>query len=144
MPLIVIGKHSSTSGRRDGPAGTRNSETVNVRAVDVPPQPTRAEQADFCPHCRTPFEIISVKFKLSGVATIACCPNCAIAADWPIAKWEALNELKEFRAGCFELLGRGSSIMDPLSFRFRYFVAMLFVTVLIAGLFRHVFHVYGG
>lgn len=34
--------------------------------------------------------------------------------------------------------------MDPLSFRFRYFVAILFVTVLIAGVLRHVFHVYAG
>ena len=36
------------------------------------------------------------------------------------------------------------SIVDPLSFRFRYLVAILFVTVIIAGLLRHVFHVYGG
>jgi len=75
---------------------------------------------------------------------IASCPNCAIAADWPAAEWETLNELKKFRAGCFELLGRGVSIMDPLSFRFRYVVAILFVTVIIAGVLRHVFHVYGG
>jgi hypothetical protein len=34
--------------------------------------------------------------------------------------------------------------MDPLSFRFRYGVAILFVAVIIAGVLRHVFHVYGG
>ena len=34
--------------------------------------------------------------------------------------------------------------MDPLSFRFRYFLAILFVTVITAGVLRHVFHVYGG
>jgi hypothetical protein len=36
------------------------------------------------------------------------------------------------------------SIIDPLSFRFRYFVAILIVTVIIAGVLRHLFHVYGG
>jgi|ERR1700730_5648279 hypothetical protein len=127
------------------PAGTQ--KTVNLRtANDVSPRLIlpREEQSDCCPHCRIPFEIVSVKFKLRGGAMIASCPNCAIAADWPAAEWETLNELKKIRAGCFELLGRGVSTMDPLSFRFRYVVAILFVTVIIAGVLRHVFHVYGG
>jgi hypothetical protein len=34
--------------------------------------------------------------------------------------------------------------MDPRSFHFRYFVSILFVTLITAGVLRHVFHVYGG
>ena len=75
---------------------------------------------------------------------IACCPNCAVAAEWPTAEWETLNKLKKISASCFEPFGRVVSIKDPLSFRFRYFVAILFVTVIIAGVLRHIFHVYGG
>src|ERR1700730_10834988 len=86
----------------------------------------------------------SVKFKFGGVAMIACCPNCAVAAEWPTAEWETLNKLKKLGASCFEPFGRVVSIMDPLSFRFRYFVAILFVTATIAGVLRHIFHVYGG
>jgi hypothetical protein len=38
------------------------------------------DQTDCCPHCRKPFEIIDVKFRLSGTAIIACCPNCAMVS----------------------------------------------------------------
>jgi hypothetical protein len=34
--------------------------------------------------------------------------------------------------------------MDPLSFRFRYFLAILFAAVATAAALRHVIHVYGG
>jgi hypothetical protein len=101
----------------------------------------RGEQSDCCPYCRTSFEIVSVKFKFGGVAMIASCPNCAVAEEWRIAEWKTLNNLKKLSAGCFALLGRR---MDPLSFRLRYLVAILFGTVIIAGVLRHVFHVYGG
>jgi hypothetical protein len=36
-------------------------------------------QPDHCPHCGTAFEIVSVKFRLTRAATLAACPNCAVA-----------------------------------------------------------------
>jgi hypothetical protein len=93
MPLIVVS------------AGTQNSETVKERSC--PPNASHKTindcpqliglyegQADCCPNCRTPFEIVSVKFKFGGVAMIASCPNCAIAADWSVVEWKTLSELK--------------------------------------------------
>jgi hypothetical protein len=35
---------------------------------------------DCCPHCRKPFEIVHVKLRLNGTATVACCPNCAMVS----------------------------------------------------------------
>jgi hypothetical protein len=145
MPLSIIEDSSlSTTGNP-----TKNSEiagesaNANIGAVAVFPRliDSREKLTDCCPHCRIRLEIVSVKFKFGSVAMIASCPNCAIAVDWRTAEWETFNKLS---ASCCELLGRGISFMDPLSFRFRYFVAILFVTVLIAGVLRHVFHVYGG
>ena len=75
---------------------------------------------------------------------IASCPNCAVVAEWPSAKPDILGKLGKLGVSCFEPLGRAIGSMDPLSFRLRYFAAILFVTVLVAGLLRHVFHVYGG
>ena len=34
--------------------------------------------------------------------------------------------------------------MDPLTFRFRYVLAILFAAVLTAAVLRHVIHIYGG
>jgi hypothetical protein len=34
--------------------------------------------------------------------------------------------------------------MDPLTFRFRYFVAIVFAAVVTAAVLRHVVHIYGG
>jgi hypothetical protein len=34
--------------------------------------------------------------------------------------------------------------MDPLSFRFRYFLTILFAAVVIAAALRHIIHVYVG
>ncbi len=34
---------------------------------------------DDCPSCRERLEIVSVKFKLSGVQMLTVCPNCAEA-----------------------------------------------------------------
>jgi hypothetical protein len=40
------------------------------------------ESGDHCPNCRDGFEIVSVKFALSGVQTVTVCPNCARASIW--------------------------------------------------------------
>jgi hypothetical protein len=37
------------------------------------------ELPDECPHCRLPFEILSVKVGLRGTAMVYACMNCAMA-----------------------------------------------------------------
>jgi len=101
-------------------------------------------QADGCPYCQTSFEIVSVKFKFGGVAIVASCPNCAFTEEWRTPQWKTFDKIGKLSAGCFELLSRMVSRVGPLSFRLRYFVTMLFVTVIATGLLRHVFHVSGG
>ena len=138
MPLIIGSSSSASSQNNATFKAPPHAKTVaSARAMNE-------EQADYCANCRIRFEIVSVNFKFGGVAMIAHCPNCAAVAEWPAAKSEILDDLKKFRAACLEALGRASGSMDPLGFRLRYFVATLFVTVIIAGLLRHVFHVYGG
>ena len=139
MPLIIVRSSSSASSQNNA----RVKEPPTAKTV-ASARVMNEEQADYCANCRIRFEIVSVKFKFGGVAMIASCPNCAIIAEWPTAKSEILDELKKFGAGCFESLGRAIGSMDPLSFRLRYFVAILVVTVIIAGLLRHVLHVNGG
>ena len=140
MPLLITGSSSSTSSQNTASTVKELPKAKKVASARVMGE----EQADCCPNCHIRFEIVSAKFKFGGVAMIASCPNCAIIAEWPTAKSEILDELKKFGAGCFESLGRAIGSMDPLSFRLRYFVAILVVTVIIAGLLRHVLHVNGG
>jgi hypothetical protein len=33
-----------------------------------------------CPYCRTSFEIICIKFRMTCAVPVRCCPNCAIAS----------------------------------------------------------------
>jgi hypothetical protein len=139
MPLIIVRSSSSASSQNNA----RVKEPPTAKTV-ASARVMNEEQADYCANCRIRFEIVSVKFKFGGVAMVAHCPNCAAVVEWPTAKSEILDDLKKFRATCLERLGRAIGSMDPLGFRFRYFVATLFVTVIIAGLLRHVFHVYGG
>jgi hypothetical protein len=75
------------------------------------------DQADCCPHCRRPFEIVDVKFRLNRTAIIACCPNCGMAsADaWPAADWQI-----------------------------RHVLALLIGALAIAASLRHFIHTYGG
>jgi hypothetical protein len=137
MPLIVVGSSSSVSSQNTAKVKEPpNAKTIASARV--------LSEADCCANCRIRFEIVSVKFKFGGVAMIASCPNCAVVAEWPAAKPDILDRLRKFGASCFEPLGRAIGSVDPLSFRLRYFVEILFVTVIIAGLLRHVFHVYGG
>jgi hypothetical protein len=49
------------------------------------------------------------------------------------------------RKDCREFRGTGAVYeMDPLSFRFRYFLAILFAAVVTAAALRHIIHVYVG
>jgi hypothetical protein len=91
------------------------------------------DKADFCPHCRSPFEIVTVKFSFNGTATIATCPNCAIAC------------VEERRAAITTRgLWQGVIRMYSLDRRFRYVVAFLIGALITAAVLRHVVHVYGG
>ena|SRR5437764_6169304 len=134
MSFIVAGSSSSASSQDTA----KVKESLNAKTVAS----TRVllSEADCCANCRIRFEIVSAKFKFSGVAMIASCPNCAVVVEWPTAKLEILDKVRKFGASCFRAIGS----MDPLSFRLRYFVAILLVTVIIAGLLRHVLHVNGG
>jgi hypothetical protein len=97
------------------------------------------DQADFCPHCRSQFEIVHVKFRLNGTAMIATCPNCAIAC---VDEWRADN-LKNL-AITTRGLWQGVIRMDSLDRRFRYVVAFLIGAAIFAAALRHGLHVYGG
>jgi hypothetical protein len=97
------------------------------------------DQADFCPHCRSPFEIMIVKLRLNGTAMVATCPNCAIAS---VDEWRADN-VKKF-AITTRAFWQGVARMDPLDRRFRYVIAFLIGALITAAALRHVLHVYGG
>ena len=91
------------------------------------------DKADFCPHCRSPFEIVIVKFSFNGTAMIVTCPNCAIA------------RVDERRAAITARgLWHGVARMYSLDRRFRYVVAFLIGALITAAVLRHVVHVYGG
>ena len=99
----------------------------------------REDQADFCPHCRSPFEIVIVKFRLNGTAMVATCPNCAVAS---VDEWRADNIKK--LAITTRGFWHGVASMDPLDRRFKYVVAFLIGALITAAALRHVLHVYGG
>jgi hypothetical protein len=110
--------------------------SVDARLAGV--ETLHEELADFCPHCRSPFEIVYVKFRLNGTAMIATCPNCAITcAD-------------ELRPGNTKKLAitwgslRGVARMHSLDKRFRYVLVFLIGAVITAAALRHLVHVYGG
>jgi hypothetical protein len=100
-------------------------------------------QPDHCPHCGTAFEIVSVKFRLTRAATLAACPNCAVAVavDLRGAGFKTPPRSERFAKG---LRQTRSSSMDPLNIRFRYILAFLFGAVIAAAALRHGFHVYAG
>jgi hypothetical protein len=97
------------------------------------------DKADFCPHCRSPFEIVIVKFRFDGTAMIATCPNCAVAS---VDEWRADNVKK--LAITTRGFWHGVARMDSFEQRFRYVVAFLIGAVITAAVLRHVLHVYGG
>jgi hypothetical protein len=98
-----------------------------------------SDQADFCPNCQSPFEIVIVKFRFNGTAMVATCPNCAIAS---VDEWRADNVKKlAITAGGF---WQGVARMDSLDRRFRFVLAFLIGAVITAAALRHGVHVYGG
>jgi hypothetical protein len=118
---------------------TENGPWSSVDTVRLEPVETLHEDlADFCPYCRSPFEIVHVKFRFNGTAMIATCPNCAITcAD-------------ELRTGTIKKLAitwgslQGDARMHSLDKRFKYVVVFLIAAVITAAALRHGVHVYGG
>jgi hypothetical protein len=105
-----------------------------------------SEDPDYCPHCRSPFEIVFVKFRFGRTAMIARCPNCAIASadEWRAAESKTLDGAKKI-ARITRGFWRGvASRMDSLNLRFRYVLAFLIGAVITAAALRHTVHTYGG
>jgi hypothetical protein len=104
------------------------------------------DQADCCPHCRKPFEIVHVKFRLSGTAMIAGCPNCAmVSVDvWPAAESQIIDKAKKLAITTWGYWQGAASWMDSLDQRFRYVLTFLIGAVITAAGLRHAVHVYGG
>jgi hypothetical protein len=107
----------------------------------------RTEQVDDrCPYCRSSFEIVGVKFRLSGVAVITACPNCAIAsaAECSSKKSKFLGEANQ-PSGTTRGVWQGIvSRMDSLNLRVRYVLAFMIAAVITAAALRHGVHVYAG
>jgi hypothetical protein len=102
-----------------------------------------SDQADFCPNCRSPFEIVTVKFRLNGTAMIVACPNCAIACKWRAAESKILDNAKTSAINA-QGFWHGIAKMDSFERRFRYALAFLIGAVITAAALRHGVHVYGG
>jgi hypothetical protein len=121
---------------------TENGPWPSVDGVDEGLKTTTLSEgdlADFCPYCRSPFEIIHVKFRFNGTAMIATCPNCAITcAD----QTRSENTTKKLAVTWGSL--QGDAKMHSLDKRFRYVIAFLIAAVITAAALRHIVHVYGG
>jgi hypothetical protein len=118
------------------------SRASGVAAVTSPSE----EQVDFCPHCRSPFEIVHVKFRLNGTGMVATCPNCAIASvdGWRAAESKILDNAKKLAITAPGFWQGVAIRMDSIDQRFRYVLAFLIGAVITAAALRHTVHVYGG
>jgi hypothetical protein len=101
------------------------------------------DQADFCPNCRSPFEIVMVEFRFNGTDMIVECPNCAIASKWRAAESKIVHNVKRLVVNA-QVFWHGIAKMDSFERRFRYALAFLFGAIITAAALRHGVHVYGG
>ena len=99
----------------------------------------RQSEADYCPHCGNPFQIVRVQFRFRGATTESVCPNCAIASEEPEipANAKQLSRINRY-------VWRGLARMDSLNLRVKRIVAFIIGAVIVAAVLRHAFHVYGG
>jgi hypothetical protein len=105
------------------------------------------DQADCCPHCRKPFEIVHVKFRLNGTATVACCPNCAMVSTDVLsaAEMEIIVEAKKQLATVMAFWQKvGAPMMESTNVRFRHAPALLVGALTTAASLRHAIRTYGG
>ena len=94
-----------------------------------------------------PFEIVHVKFRLSGTAIIACCPNCAmVSADvLPAAESQIIDKAKKLAINTRAFWQKvATPMMKSTSDRFRYILALLLGALATAASLRHLIHTYGG
>ena len=105
-----------------------------------------SEDPDCCPHCRSPFEIVFVKFRFGGTAMIVRCPNCAIASaeGWRAAESKTLDGAKKIARTTRGFWREVACRMDSLNLRFRYVLAFPIGAVITAAVLRHTVHTYGG
>jgi hypothetical protein len=105
-----------------------------------------SEDPDCCPHCRSPFEIVFVKFRFGRTAMIVRCPNCAIASaeGWRAAESKTLDGAKKIARITRGFWPGVACRMDSLNLRFRYVLAFLIGAVITAAVLRHTVHTYGG
>jgi hypothetical protein len=103
------------------------------------------DQAD-C-YCRKPFRIVHVKFRLSGTAIIACCPNCAmVSADiLPAAESQIIDKAQKLAITTRAFWQKvATPMMESTSYKFRYVLALLAGALATAASPRHLIHTYGG
>jgi hypothetical protein len=86
------------------------------------------DQADCCPHCRKPFEIVHVEFRLNGTAMIGCCPNCAIVSVdvVPAAESQIIEKAKKLAITTRVFWQKvATPMMKSTNDRFRYVLALI-------------------
>ena len=119
------------------------SSVLASRTSAEPAVTSLSDQPDFCPNCRSPFEIVMVKFRFNGTAMIVACPNCAMARNWRAAESKILDNAKTLAINA-QGFWRGFARMDSFERRFKYALAFLIGAVITAAALRHGVHVYGG
>jgi hypothetical protein len=119
------------------------SSVLASRTSAAPAVTSFRDQADFCPNCRSPFEIVIVEFRFNGTAMIVACPNCAIASKWRAAESKILHNAKTLVIKA-QVFWHGIARMDSFERRYRYALAFLIGAVITAAALRHGVHVYGG
>jgi hypothetical protein len=128
--LSVMNENDCVTGNGLGPS----SNVDRIEGVKTPSQGV----PDFCPHCRSPLEIIDVRFRFRGAAVIATCPNCAITRVDEFGH-DSAKKLA-IASGFVQRVAR----MQSLDRRFRYVLVFLIGAVITAAALRHIVHVYGG
>jgi hypothetical protein len=119
------------------------SSVLASRTSAEPAVMSLSDQPDFCPNCRSSFEIVRVKFRFNGTAMIVACPNCAMACNWRAAESKILDNDKTLAINA-QGFWHGIARMDSFEQRFRYALAFLIGAVITAAALRHGVHVYGG
>jgi hypothetical protein len=102
------------------------------------------DQSEFCPHCQSRVDISFLEMGLRITAKILTCPNCGIVAA--VRAPSAKSKVPNLVGGTPNLVGttwRVSTMFETLNARFRRVVVSLIAAVFVAGVLRHVLHVYG-
>jgi len=101
-------------------------------------------QSEFCPHCQSRVDISFLEMGLRITAKILTCPNCGIVAA--VRAPSAKSKVPNLVGGTPNRVGttwRVSTMFETLNARFRRVVVSLIAAVFVAGVLRHVLHVYG-